>query len=184
MFLCVFVVCFCLFIWNSLLSDIFPWSKTDFSDYEEYKELIYEQNVIAHFPDELPEDASNAKYYYRRNFKEKYAAYSFVLPKEELKQYAEERMASYYDFYKDFSDAIFYCHQEDAIYSFKALKRECEGLDFVDYIMQESQEQQGYYCLIVIRTGTYHGICHRGVLMNDTTCEVIEFSVEIPGEIE
>lgn len=49
-------------------------------------------------------------------------------------------------------------------------------VDFLDNVMQEPENIQDYYCLVIIKNGP----CYTGVIANDTTHEMIEFSVEIP----
>lgn len=54
--------------------------------------------------------------------------------------------------------------------------------DFFGEVMHDSEVQQNYYCVVVMSISTSRGICYTGVIANDTTHEMIEFSAEIPEE--
>ena len=173
---------FMMYLWDRLLSDIFPWTKTNFSDYQKYTELLDKHHFHAsyRFIDEIPEGAIDVKYYVHQRFREKYAAHSVVLPEKQYYNSINSRIESYCERCSEAAKLVYVMNEGIAI-DIKALGEMGVEVAFLENVMQKPA-QQGYYCIVVVCVNTTHGTCYTGVVVNDTTHEVIEFSVELPDE--
>lgn len=179
----VCVILFAKSLWDEILSSFIPWTRTNFRDYQEYIELLDDQHFYAsnRFIKEIPAEAIGTEYYVKRDYKEKYAAHSIVLG-DEYEQIVKERVTPYLENCNGDTRRLIYSLQEQG-WGIDDLKQAGAEVDFIQNVMQNPNEQQEYYCLVVIRIGTYHGI-YTGVILNDTTKELIEFSVEVPEKEE
>ncbi len=175
---------FMMYLWDGFFSNIFPWTKTNFSNYQEYIELLDEHHFYAsyRFVDEIPKDALGVEYYVHRRFREKYAAHSIVLSKAQYVEIVKNRVKPYRDSCDGRAEWLEYVLDEDEKCDIEELKKMNIDVDFLENVIQTSNEQNDFYCLVVNGINTTHGTCYTGVIVNDTTHEVIEFSVELPDE--
>lgn len=171
-----FIIFFGKILWDGILSHVFPWTKTNFCNYQEYIELLDEHHFYAsyRFVKEIPKEAADVKYYWHQDYKEKYAAHSIVIA-ENYEKIAEGRMPPYLECCDGNTTELVYALQEERC-GIDDLRRAGVEIDFIQNVLQNSEEQQEYYCLVVIKIGR----CYTGVILNDTTQEIIEFSVEVP----
>lgn len=167
-------------VWDELLSNILPWTRTFFSDYQKYEELLNDQHFFAtvRFIDEIPADSGEVKYYVYRRYKEKKAAHSIKLSEDKYTNIVKSQMEPYLQDCDEYGIPLVYVIGESEKWTVVDLREKEIEVDFLDNVMQEPENIQDYYCLVIIRNGP----CYTGVIANDTTHEMIEFSVEMPDE--
>ena len=178
--LALHIIGFCVLIWELVILNFFPWSRTNFSSQQKYKELLNERGLSNHFMYALPESVSSVNYYFRQEVREKHAAYSFISANEEFGGIAEERVATYYEFWKDCPEKILYLKDENERCTIDDLKNMGVELDLLRHVLHDPQDRDDIYCLILIQREGYEVIRYMGVLANDSTCEIIEFCIENP----
>ena len=174
------LLCIGLYLWNGLFSHILPWTRTNFRSYDSYIKLLDAHHFFAssQFIDEIPANAISVKYYFHQKYKEKYAAHSIVLAEEDYERITRSQMVPYYESCDDYeSDTLVYEIQENESWKIDDMKKAGIDIDFISNVMQNPDKQEEYYCLIDMRIGR---VCHTGIVVNDTTHEMIEFSVELP----
>ncbi len=174
------LLCIGLYFWDGLFSSILPWTRTSFRSYESYINLLDNHHFLAsyRFIDEIPANATLVKYYCHRHFKKKYAAHSIVLAEEDYERITRSQMLKYYERCNE-NTSLVYQIQENECWKIDDMKKAGIDIDFISNVMHNPDEQEEYYCLIDTRIGR---VCHTGVVVNDTTHEMIEFSVQLPLE--
>lgn len=167
-------------VWDELLSNIVPWTRTAFSDFQKYEDLLNDQHffTLYHFTDDIESDSEDAKYYVHRRYKDKMTAYSIVLSQNMYADIIKKQIEYYLQDCDEYGIPLVYVIGEPEKWTVVDLREKEIEVDFLDNVMQEPENIQDYYCLVIIRNGS----CYTGVIANDTTHEMIEFSVEIPDE--
>lgn len=173
----------CLYVWDIGGSDMFPWTKTYFTSYSNYIRFLREHSFYAaeYFSEYIPETSSSVEYFCYQNFKEKNVAHTIVLQEEEYKSILEKKKDLYIEYSNSLASEIIYVLEDEICWNIENIKEKNIDVDFLGKVMHLKQ-QQNYYCLIVFKTNTIHGTCYTGIIANDSTYEIIEFSVEIPKE--
>lgn len=173
----VIIVC-CYVLWTGLLYCIVPWSKTNFSSHDKFMEIISDNDCFANvsFLREMPEDATNIKYYWYREMKEKCAAYSVCVPKEDYEEIKRERGEHYREWQRKHSTTTTEVTQ--GLGAIKQSMLYMEELLFIDNVLNNQQAAEQYSFLLVNKVNIHKGICYSGIIVNDETCEIIEFTYE------
>lgn len=169
-------------IWDGLLSNIFPWTMTFFGNYESFDELLDDRYCggAKLFLEELPAGSGKVKYYWHQQYGEKIAAYSVVLSDEEYAKIAANRTKAYCAEVAEEPEKLMYkakageiCYIEDTAWY------EEEKLHFIKKVMKKPNEDNQYYFLVVVEDSPWGDECYNGVLLNDITKELIEFSAQL-----
>lgn len=170
--------------WTVIIADFVPWTRTNFISYDNYINLLDNRSFYAssQFVDEIPDGSSSVKYYCRQVFKNRKAAHSIVLDENMYLKIIENQKEGYRNYGESEACELIYLMDGNECWSVNDLKQLVVEESFLREVMQNPGRQQDYYCLVVISINTTRGICYTGVIANDTTHEMIEFSVEIPDE--
>lgn len=173
-----------VYLWNIGFHDFIPWTRTYFARYDEYIEFLNNRSFYAssQFVDEIPEGSSSVKYYCRQVFKNRKVAHSIVLDENMYLKIIKNQKEGYRNYGESEACELIYLIDENEKWSVNNLKQLVVDDTFLREVMQNQGKQQDYYCLVVISINTTRGICYTGVIANDNTHEMIEFSVEIPDE--
>lgn len=172
------------YLWNGILHDFFPWTKTNFESYKEFTCFLIEHSFSGseQFINSFPENSSGAKYYIDQKLRKKAVAYSVVLDQNAYKTSIENQMIKHQRFIEWGADELIYIRNLNESWSVDNLAQLKMNTDFLVEVMHEPNEQQNYYCAIVVTRKETDVIIYTGVIANDTTHEMIEFCVEIPDE--
>ena len=167
--------------WEMGVSDFVPWTRTYFTSYEQYIKYLEWHSFPGTnlFIDEVPDDASSAKYYCRQVVKKRIAAHSMILNENVYRETLESRKQAH----RDYGNKIIYMNDKGDCWHVDSLNQLGFDESFLDKVMHQPEEQQEYYCLIVISINSSRGTCYAGLIANDTTHEMIEFIIEIPDDI-
>ncbi|MBE5864935.1 MAG: hypothetical protein E7292_01815 [Lachnospiraceae bacterium] len=167
--------------WEMGVSDFVPWTRTYFTSYEQYIKYLEWHSFPGTnlFIDEVPDDTSSEKYYCRQVVKKNIAAHSNVLNENVYRETLESRKQEH----RDYGNKIIYMNDKGDCWHVDSLNQLGVDESFLDKVMHQPEEQQEYYCLIVISINSFRGTCYAGLIANDTTHEMIEFIIEIPDEI-
>lgn len=161
------------------------WEKTKFTEYEDFREVLTEYNSFGGgcFLEEIPGSASDMKCYWYIRLANKLAAYSMILSEDDYQKLSEERLAYYgeRDLRSDAEETI-YIFQEEEIPFIEDVELYQSRLTFIDKVLQTPGAEKQYYFLVVNRLNTADGCCYNGVILNDATHEVIEFSAQLMEE--
>ena len=179
-----FILCCWVCLWDIGIHDFFPWTRTYFASHDKYIELLEERSFYANrqFIDEVPDEASSVKYYCHQSFKNKMAAHSIVLNENMYKKTIEKQSQIYKDYSEGYGSGLIYLRNEDKTWFVDDLEQLGFDESFLNNVIHKPEAQHEYYCFVVISVNTACGIRYTGVIANDTTHEMIEFSVEIPDE--
>ncbi len=180
----VLILLFAKFSWDEFFSNIFPWTKTDFASHQEYMELLEEHHCFGRFSfiNEAPTNVAEEKYYWHRDFKEMYAAYSRVLSDEEYSGVVEKRNEFYSETWKDWDNVVMYQVQGENFHYVDESEWFKNELGFVNTVMRNSDTLQDYYFHTVVRVDAPSKFRYSGVILNASSNELIEFSIELPEE--
>ena len=180
----VFFVFVFLILWNGLLSDIIPRERTHFRDYREFRNFLNEKHCFGSsaFGEELPETSQNEVFYFRNNWNALSAAYSMQLPSDERAIIAEERICSYREKWGEWSNVQMYVAKKGERYYIEESEWFRRDLDFVQNVLQKPDVQKEYFLLIALKLDGPKGNRYSGVILSETTNELVEFSFELPNE--
>lgn len=183
----VLVICFLIFLWNTILFEVLPWKKTHFLNYQKYLELLVENRCLGkmYFVQEVPSSTDEVEYYWYRNWAQKYAAHSITLTEAEYEKIAEERLASYYEKFNGNMDNFLYMQQEGerTFCYIDETDLFVDDLEFVKSVLHNPDAQQQYYFLVLIDHEVGDNMLwYHGVVLNDVTYELVEFSAEVGKE--
>ncbi len=175
------------FLWDTLVSELVPWTRTVFFNHQSYIQLLQNEGCIGGscFSEDKPIGACETKYYWHRDFVERYAAYSMVLTDEEYATIAEIRLKDYWNEFSERKDVIKYILQEGQyLYIEDSCWYDEEKLAYINKVMQNPETQQQYHFGVVLQNYTSTGIVYSGVILNDITHELIEFSAELRDDTQ
>ena len=112
-FISVCVILFAKSLWDEILSSFIPWTRTNFSNYQEYMELLEEHHCFGRssFINKVSSNMADGKYYWHRNFQEMYAAHSMLLSEEEYLGIVEKRNEFYSETWKGWDNVVVYQSQ-------------------------------------------------------------------------
>jgi len=170
------------FLWDTLISELVPWTRTVFLDHQSYIQLLQDESCSGgcDFLKDKPIGACETNYYWHRDFVERFAAYSMVLADVEYDTIMVTRLEDYYKEYAEVEELIKYVMQDEKVlYIDDSNWYDEEKLNYIDKVMQNPGMSHQYYFLIVTQFHTPTGICYNGVILNDITHELIEFSAEL-----
>ncbi len=181
----ILLIFFCYKFWEVGVSEFVPWTRTWFINHQSFEKILSEQNCFGgvYFLDEIPLSANEMKYYWHRQFVEKFAAYSMFVGENDYKEIISKRLADYEE--KDiFSEAgvIVYEFQGGDYFYIEDSEMYTKYFSFVNEVLHNPDEKKQYYFLVFNKVSTANGYCFNGVIMNDTTMEVVEFSALIRPE--
>lgn len=197
----ILIIAQCYAAWHVFIKDIVPITKTNFENYDDFKQKGYSE----YFYNELPLSASNIKYFYHEEFLFDKKVYSCILSDEDYLLAIEDR-ASHLD--EEFKDAgnlfdIDSIEEEDEHfkqyleennrsivvdnYSFngknklfikneKTYKEYLE--DFVIEVIQDKDSLNNYYYLSYYNLEYGNVRLIYGAIANDKNNEIVEFSYE------
>ena len=153
-----------------------------FLDHQSYIQLLQDESCSGgcDFLKDKPIGACETNYYWHRDFVERFAAYSMVLADVEYDTIMATRLEDYYKEYAEVEELIKYVMQDEKVlYIDDSNWYDEEKLNYIDKVMQNPGMSHQYYFLIVTQFHTPTGICYNGVILNDITHELIEFSAEL-----
>lgn len=183
--ICILSIVVCGFLaWDVVLYEIIPWTKTEFVSHQSYLKLLAKNHGFGEvfFVKDIPKDSGDVRYYWHRDFIENFAAYSVILSEKDYEKIAENRLEAYYGEWQEYEDDVIYVLQgEDYCYIEDSGWYNQEKLRYIDEVLSSSEEQ-GYYFLIVVKFYTTTGTSYNGVMLNDSTQELVEFSFELADE--
>ncbi|MDE7251331.1 MAG: hypothetical protein K2O32_00090 [Acetatifactor sp.] len=187
----IVVVCFsCVISLTSILacfglciSVVIPKTKTNFKSYQVYLDNtgVQQSSGSFFFEKELPIGAEEIKYYLYYKIAKSVTAYSVVLPENTYIDFLESRI----NFYIEESDerescSLLYTLQRDEHQYIDDSEWYDVKLDYVDNVLHHPEAQQQYYFGVIMKTNTVKGECYTGIIANDLTHEIIEFSADLP----
>ncbi len=127
--------------------------------------------------------ATDVKYYWHQNFVEMFATYSMFLEENDYQGIISRRLGHYQEQdIKMEKKRIIYEFQGDDYYYIEDSEIYKKYLAFVNEILHNPEAEKQYYFVVINEIGTVNGTCFNGVIMNDTTMEVVEFSALIRPE--
>lgn len=190
----IVVVCFfCVLSLTSILaclglciSVVIPKTKTNFKSYQVYLDNpgVKESSGSFSFERELPIGAEDIKYYSYYFIGRSVTAYSMVLPENTYMDFQESRINSYIEESDKWeSCSLLYVLQRDEHQYIDDSEWYDVKLDYVDNVLRHPEAQQQYYFGVIMKTSnTVKGECYAGIIANDLTHEIIEFSADLPEE--
>ncbi len=155
------VIWFFVTWWDIFFADFLPREQTNYKNYNSF----YKRSVTNFFPSELPDSATNVKYYYYSGMLDEKFGVSFVVDDEDYKELKHYYLYYYYPTKNSRSLDYFFKQQltDEFVHS--------ERLDFIENIVEEELDQ---YTFMVYEKGTTeHYQIKSGGLYNDETNEFI-----------
>ncbi|MDE7253700.1 MAG: hypothetical protein K2O32_12250 [Acetatifactor sp.] len=168
-------------VW-SVLGEYMPLEKTRFKSYQAYHDYPKRCFGSGDFVDKIPTSAEDLKYYWHSAMRVVVTAYSMTLDTDTYEEVKNDRIN-------------FYVEEAAEEYSSHSLLYEARGderqyldgsewyrkkLGYVDMVLHHPEVQQQYYFGAAMRVNIYEGVSYNGVIVNDTTHEIIEFSAAMP----
>ncbi len=182
---CIILIFFCYHFWKDGLSQFVPWTRTYFVEYEIFISFLDEQNCFGsdYFLENVEPSTQDVKYYWHQQFVEKFAAYSMFVETEDFINILQEQLENYReeDIKYEAEENVYefqgenYCYIEESEMYMKYFS-------FVDEVLHNTNDKKGYYFVVINKINTAKGTCFNGVIANDTTLEIIEFSALIRPE--
>ncbi|MBO4981348.1 MAG: hypothetical protein J6C84_05570 [Lachnospiraceae bacterium] len=161
------------------------WEKTKFTEYEDFREVLTEYNSSGrwYFMETLPGSAGEMKYYWYIRLADISAGYSVCLDENDYEKIVDERMIHYKETSRNRgSEKVIYVHQEESPYYIENSGLFKSKMTFLEEVLQNPEAERQYYFLIINQFGPYDVTCYNGVILNDVTHEVIEFSAQLMEE--
>lgn len=157
--LIIFIVWFFWVLWEACLKELFPYTKTSFESYKDFREI-----TDNYYPDEQPASASDIKYYFYEGHFDDRSAVSFIVDEKDLK-HLEDHYTAYFD---KFDTKIMNRTIQKTFTS-------SEGIEYLDTFLNE--RIQDYRIVAYITSGSGSDVKDSmGVICNDKTGEFIIFS--------
>ncbi len=182
---CIILIFFCYHFWKDGLSQFVPWTRTYFVEHGSFINFLSEQHCFGrgYFIQELPQSASDVRYYWHRQFVEKFSAYSMILEENEYEKIRIERLEHYQEEELKFEpEEIIYEFQGENYYYIVDSEMYEKYFSFVNDVLHSPENKEQYYYIVISKINSANGTCFDGVIMNDITNEVVEFSAEIRPE--
>ena len=168
-----------------LLSIIMPTKRTHFRNYQVYLDnrTVRGSYGPIFFEEDLPIGAKEIKYYSEHVIAKYVTAYSIVLPEDTYIGFRERRI----NFYVEESDrwksrSLLYALQGDEHQYIDDSEWYEIKLDYMDNVLHCPEARQQYYFGVIMKTNTVNGECYTGIIANDSDCEIIEFSANLPED--
>lgn len=182
----IFILFFCIYLWYGFFSYVFPWTQTFFLKHETFIELLNDRNCFCGraFEEKIPDGSGKVKYYWHQEAKEILAAYSVTLSDEEYEKITEKRLNAHCDEMKKWNLTPTYVLQnEEYCYIEDTGWYDEEKLHFVDRLFEKPKHDKQYYFLIFTEYSVFDSVYYSGVILNDTTHELVEFSVRLRSDV-
>ncbi len=181
----ILLIWLCYKFWEGALSNFIPWTRTWFYSHESFDDLLETNHCFAggYFIQELPQSANDVRYYWHRQFVEKFAAYSMLLEEMDYTNIIPERLEYYQEqdiklerkrIVYEFKGEDYWYIEDSELYQ--------KYFSFISEILHNPEAEGQYYYIVINKLNTINGTCYNGVILNDVTHEVVEFSVEIREE--
>ncbi len=162
----IIVVVVLLILYNPILSEFIPVSRTHFTDYSAF----YEKAEYNFYLESLPESAHNVKYYAYEGFLADKSAYRATYSQTDYADRKNKHLAFYHSV----------C--EDSAYYFTGSKQtlnmeqvQDKNIDFITKVLPAKQFDN-FYFLTYLYVENSSSTLYVGVLCNDETCEIVEFT--------
>lgn len=166
-----------------VLDDIIPITKTHFKNHQAYLDnrTVRGSYGSFYFEEELPIDAGDMKYYSHYDIFKEVTAYSMVLPEKTYMDFKERRISFYMEESVDREAcSLKYALQGDERQYIDGSEWYDKKLDYVDNVLHHPEARQQYYFGVIMKINTTNGECYTGIIANDSTREIIEFSADLP----
>ncbi len=179
----ILLIFFCYEFWEVGVSEFVPWTKTYFFDYKEFRELMINRHSFggSFFVNELPKSARNTKYYWHQQFVEKFATYSMFVEENDYDELIEERWTRYQNDLNE-AEKVTYAFQDEDYCYIEDSEMYAKYFSFVNEVLHNPEAEEEHYILVINECNTRNGTCYNGVIINDNTMEIVEFSAEIRPE--
>ncbi len=171
-------------MWFGLVSNYIPWERSFYWSYSNYNDVLENHFFYTprnYFMKELPDNTIFSKGFCYQKLRERGTAYALII-EEESKDCLENRIDFYYKEAQNLNTEIIYQQQNEEYLNFVDLKNTIKCANIIDEVILYSERQNEYYGVIVLRSEIPSGVSYMGIVVNDTTSEMIEFSVELPDE--
>lgn len=182
----IFILFFCIYLWYGFFSYVFPWTQTIFLKHETFIELLNDRNCFGGraFEEKIPDGSGKVKYYWHQEAKEILAAYSVTLSDEEYEKITEKRLNAHCAEMKKWNLTPTYVLQnEECCYIEDTGWYDEEKLHFVDRLFERPKHDKQYYFLVFTEHSVFDSVYYSGVILNDTTHELVEFSVRLRSDV-
>lgn len=165
------VLMLCLMIWaaGELLGEVIPHTQRIFWSYQSF----LNQADFSVYEQELPESARDLRYYYYEGFFADKSGYHAAFSQEDYEIMKENRLAKYTPWI-EYGD---YCYDGGPKLYLDYDQMEQQRIDFLNKIMV--QGEGGYYFLAYSLFENEQEYSFNGVLCNDETCEIVEFTCRV-----
>ncbi len=179
----ILLIFFCYEFWEVGVSEFVPWTRTWFINHQSFEKVLYDRNCFGgvFFLEEIPLSADEMKYYWHQQFVEKFAAYSMFVGESDYDNLVEERWIRYQENLNT-AEKVTYTFQEGNYCYIEDSEMYERYFSFVNEVLHNPGSEGEYYILVINECNAINGTCYNGVIINDTTMEIVEFSAEIRPE--
>lgn len=167
-------------VW-SVLGEYMPLERTRFKSYQAYRDYP-KRCYSGYFVDEIPTSAEDLKYYWHSASRVVVTAYSMVLEADMYEEVKNNRIDFYVEEAGEYSSrSLLYEAQGDERQYLDGSEWYRKKLGYVDMVLHHPESRQQYYFGAVMRVDRLRSrVSYNGVIMNDITHEIIEFSADMP----
>jgi len=163
---CLFIPAYFVVIGISVLvQEVVPVTRTHFVSYHAFHK--YASPI---FPKKLPESSGEIRYYYHKEHLKDQSGYHVVLSTEDYETMKAQRIDAYR------MNNAYYYDGENKEYMDPEIMSQQQKIDFIDKLVSEEAVKGQYYFLGYYMSKHEKEYYYRGVLCNDETCEIVEFS--------
>lgn len=181
-----FIIWYSTVLWYGLFSCYIPWEKSFCFNYRDYKKTLDNYNFFScyYFPEDIPEETLSLKVFSQQDASyNRYTGYAIILDEILYYEMLNKRM-DYYNGVQSvvpLTELLYKKRENEQMNILESVSSDVD-IGFVSKIMQCPEQNQDYYFLVIIKNNISRGKCYTGIVANNTTHEMIEFSVEIPRE--
>lgn len=166
-------------VW-SVLGEYMPLERTHFKSYQAYRNYP-KKCYSGYFVDEMPAGAENLKYYWHSAMRVVVTAYSMTLDTDTYEEVKNDRIDFYVKEAEEYSSrSLLYEARGDERQYLDGSEWYKKKLGYVDMVLHHPESRQQYYFGAAMRVNIHKGVSYNGVIVNDTTHEIIEFSADMP----